>query len=204
MSASDAVYCMLTPVFVASAVHGLRYGVLSRHPGWRGRVDRLLHTAMALVMAVMPWRNLGRVLPEEAQTAFFAAAALWYPLTAVRSRQQSGPAATVKRLPHAVGMAAMGWMTRPGAAEPHEALGGGPLTAHHSGHFVGQAKAGGAITAVLVLFLLTHALRMLTRGMPALRTSGNRGTSTVRELYDDFWNGLTALGTAVMLLLMAH
>ncbi|MER5409273.1 DUF5134 domain-containing protein [Streptomyces sp. NPDC002769] len=204
MSASDVIYCMLTPLFVAAAVHGLRHDVLSRRSGWRSRVDRLLHTAMALVMAVMPWFDLGRGLPEGAQTAFFAAAALWYPLTAVSGRQESGPAAAARRLPYAVGMAAMGWMTRPGAAEPHEALGGAPVPAHHSAHPVGQMKGDETVTAVLALYLLTHALRLLTRDMPTRRATGSSDISTDRELYGRFWEGTTALATAVMLLLMVH
>ncbi|MFJ2397718.1 DUF5134 domain-containing protein [Streptomyces sp. NPDC087843] len=204
MSASDVIYCMLTPLFVAAAVHGLRHEVLSRRSGWRSRVDRLLHTAMALVMAVMPWFDLSRVLPGGAQPAFFVAAALWYPLTAVSGRQESGPAATARRLPYAVGMAAMGWMTRPGAAEPHEALGGVPVTVHHSGHPVGQMKAADTLTAVLALYLLSHALRLLTRDMPTLRTARSSDVSTDREVYGRFWEGTTALGTAVMLLLMVH
>ncbi|MFD8424026.1 DUF5134 domain-containing protein [Streptomyces sp. NPDC059466] len=204
MSASDVIYCMLTPLFAASAVHALRYGVLPRCPGWRSRVDRLLHAVMALAMAVMPWWNLGRVLPGAAPTAFFVAAALWYPLTAVDRRRKSGPAAVVKRLPHAVGMAAMAWMTRPGAAEPHEALGAEPLTMHQTDRAVGSMKAADTVTAVLALCLLTHALRLLTRGMPPWRVSGSGGVFTVRELNDHFWNGVTALGTAVMLLLMTH
>ncbi|MFJ5274775.1 DUF5134 domain-containing protein [Streptomyces sp. NPDC088358] len=204
MSASDVIYCMLTPLFVAAAVHGLRHEVLSRRSGWRSRVDRLLHTAMALVMAVMPWLDLNRVLPGGAQTAFFAAAALWYPLTAVSGLQESVPAAAARRLPYAIGMAAMGWMTRPGAAEPHEALGGGPVTAHHSGHPVGQMEAADTLTAVLALYLLAHALKLLTRDMPTLRTARSSDISTDRELYGRFWEGTTALGTAVMLLLMVH
>ncbi|MGW5463648.1 hypothetical protein [Streptomyces sp. NPDC003996] len=41
----------------------------------------------------------GRVLPE-VQAAWFAAAAAWFPLTAVRRGQEPRPVATAWRLPH--------------------------------------------------------------------------------------------------------
>ncbi|MFF7597698.1 hypothetical protein [Streptomyces mirabilis] len=68
MSATDVVRCMLTALFAAGAVHALWCGLLSRSSGWRSRGDHLLHTVMALAMAVMPW-NGGGMLPE-AQTTF--------------------------------------------------------------------------------------------------------------------------------------
>ncbi|MET8809811.1 DUF5134 domain-containing protein [Streptomyces sp. NPDC004546] len=45
------------------------------------------------------------------QAAWFAAAAVWFPLTAVRRGQEPRPVATAPRLPHAAAMAAMAWMT---------------------------------------------------------------------------------------------
>ncbi|MQY34022.1 hypothetical protein SRB17_19880 [Streptomyces sp. RB17] len=68
MNAIDAVHAMPTALFSAGAVHALRHDA-PRSPGWRSRVDHLLHTAMALAMAVMPWRS-GRVLPELPRTVF--------------------------------------------------------------------------------------------------------------------------------------
>ncbi|MER7693287.1 hypothetical protein [Streptomyces sp. NPDC097610] len=62
MSAIDVVSCMLTALFTAAAVRALRAAPVSRSLGRRSRVDHLLHTAMALAMAVMPW-NCGPRLP---------------------------------------------------------------------------------------------------------------------------------------------
>ncbi|AVH55209.1 MULTISPECIES: DUF5134 domain-containing protein [Streptomyces] len=183
MSASDAVYCMLTALFTATAVHGLRRGVMSRNTGWRGRGDHLLHTAMALVMAVMPW-SWGRSLHHTAQAVFFAAAALWFPLTAVCRHQESRLAATVRRLPYTVGMAAMAWMA-------------------WTAHTAGPPAAAEATTAALALYLLTYALWSLIRVMPALRTAPYpaAGPHAGQEPYGHFWDGSMALGTVIMLLM---
>lgn len=105
MSASDVVRCMLTALFAAGAVHALWCGLLSRSSGWRSRGDHFLHTVMALAMTVMPW-NGGGMLPE-ARTIFFAAAALWFPLTAVSRQRQFELTDVARRLPYAAGMAAM-------------------------------------------------------------------------------------------------
>ncbi|MFB6755093.1 MULTISPECIES: DUF5134 domain-containing protein [Streptomyces] len=204
MSAIDTVYGMLSVLFAAAAVHGLRRTVLSKGSAWRERLDHLLHTAMALAMAVMPW-SWGRVLPEPPQTAFFAAAALWFLLSARDSR----PGTIARRLPHAAGMAAMAWMSHSMAASSHETLAGGLSAAHHaagSGHHAEETTAGDAVAATLALFLLAYALWSLTRDMPALRTPrppGMHGTgaSGTRHPYAHFWEGSMALGTAVMLLM---
>ncbi|MFJ8025788.1 hypothetical protein [Streptomyces sp. NPDC096311] len=62
MSATDVVSCMLTALFAAAAVRALQGALASRSLGRRSRVGHLLHTAMALVMAVMLW-NCGPRLP---------------------------------------------------------------------------------------------------------------------------------------------
>ncbi|MGW4136262.1 DUF5134 domain-containing protein [Streptomyces mirabilis] len=181
MSASDVVRCMLTALFAAGAVHAMWCGLLSRSSGWRSRGDHLLHTVMALAMAVMPW-NGGGMLPE-AQTTFFAAAALWFPLTAVSRQRQFELTDVTRRLPYAAGMAAMAWMT-------------------HLGHSTGS-KAGGVVTGMLALYLLACALRSLTRDMPVLRRApGTADSSTgIRAPYTHFWHGSMALGTVIMLLM---
>ncbi len=81
-------------------------------PEQRDRGDHLLHTVMALAMAVKPW-NGGGMLPE-APTTFFTAAALWFPLTAVSRQRQFELTDVARRLPYAAGMAAMAWMTHLG------------------------------------------------------------------------------------------
>ncbi|MFJ5303221.1 DUF5134 domain-containing protein [Streptomyces sp. NPDC088350] len=182
MTATDVVHGMLTALFAASAVYALRRAVPPRSSGWRDRGDRLLHTVMASAMAVLPWLRDGEV-PARAQVVFFAAAALWFPLTAVLGRRP-GPADLVRRSPYAVGMAAMAWM---------------PV--RHGG--VTDARTGDLVTGVLTLCLLAYALRSLTRDMPGLRgTSGRAGVSMdIGGACDRFWHGSTAMGTAIVLLM---
>ncbi|MDX2546243.1 DUF5134 domain-containing protein [Streptomyces sp. WI04-05B] len=186
MSAADVVHGMLTALFAGAAVHTLRQAALTRGAGWRGRGDVLLHTVMAAAMAVMPWQPIGDG-PAPGWTAlFFAAAALWFPLTAVLGLRLRGPgwADLVHRSPHAVGMAAMAWM---------------PV--RHSG--VTDAGTGDLVTAALTLFLLAHALRSLTQDMPTLRGASG-GVSISTDLGGPcarFWQGSTAMGTALMLLM---
>ncbi|MDQ0760330.1 DUF5134 domain-containing protein [Streptomyces canus] len=203
MSPSDVVYCMLTALFVAAAVHGLRRGLLSGRPGWRARVDHLLHAAMALVMAAMPW-GFAQAVPAAAQMGFFAAAASWFPLTAVR-RQESVLRAQVRRLPQAAGMAAMGWMawtSRSMAGPSHENLADGPAPARHLAHSAGDSAIADVVVTMLVLYLLGCALQSLTREMPALRsTADRRDAGTARDPYGCFWDGSMALGTVIMLLM---
>ncbi|MDT0469137.1 DUF5134 domain-containing protein [Streptomyces gibsoniae] len=204
MSAADVVHWMLTALFAAGAVHALRDGVLARSSGWRSRVDHVLDIAMALAMAMMPWTS-GYMLPRLPQTVFFAAAALWFPLTAVRRAQKSGLVDIARRLPHAAGMAAMAWMTYLTAGSSHETLAEGISSAHHTAH-VGHStgvKGGDLVTGVLALYLLVCALRSLTRDMPPL--CGASGTVDVATSmcgpYNHFWHGSMALGTAIMLLM---
>ncbi|MFJ3307183.1 DUF5134 domain-containing protein [Streptomyces sp. NPDC086549] len=204
MSAADVVYCMLTALFAAAAVRVLRHAIVSRRLAWRGRVDLSLHAAMALAMAVMPWNGV-RILPAVPLTAFFAAAALWFPLTAVSRRQESRLTATARRLPYAVGMAAMAWMAHSMAVPSHETLAEGFPAAHqaaHLGHSAGGSKAGDVVTGVLALYLLVCALRSLTRDMPTLcRVPDTVALSTsFRDLYGHFWDGSMTLGTVIMLL----
>lgn len=107
MSATDLVHGMLTALFAAAAVYTAWQAVLTRGSGWRGRGDRLLHTVMASAMTVMPWHPIDEGPPPGRTTLFFAAAALWFPLTAVLSLRGPGWTGLVHRSPHAVGMVAM-------------------------------------------------------------------------------------------------
>jgi len=134
MNAGDAVHAMLTALFAAGTAHALGYGVLPRGSGWRHRVDHLLHAVMALAMTAMPWQP-GRVLPAAAQTAFFVAAASWFPLTGLRGSPGRRWQAVVRRLPHAAGMAAMAWMS-------YRATDPAPRT-----------PSGDVVTATLALYL---------------------------------------------------
>ncbi|WP_171115138.1 MULTISPECIES: DUF5134 domain-containing protein [unclassified Streptomyces] len=210
MSAPDVVHGMLTALFTAAALHGLRHGILSPGSGWRSRIDHLLHAVMALAMAAMPW---GRVPVGTAQSTFFVAAALWFPLTAVRRRHESQLTATARRLPYAVGMAAMAWMVMPHATKdaPHQTQAKGLPSAHQGAHLAcpaGESSPADVVIAVLALCLLTCALRSLTRAMLPVRATKETvdisdavGTSTLGESYRHFWDGSMALGTAIMLLM---
>ncbi|MEU9149493.1 DUF5134 domain-containing protein [Streptomyces sp. NPDC048417] len=205
MSAAEVVHYMLTALFAAAAVRALRQAVLTRTRACRSRVDHLLHAVMALAMAVMPW-SWGGALPELPQSLFFATAALWFPLTAVKCGQERRLSATARRLPYAVGMAAMTWMSYRAAGHAHQAVAEGVPTAHQAmrlSHFTGGSKADNIVTGVLALYLLTCSLRSLTRDMPTLRaTAGTADNPTsLRSVCNRFWDGATAMGTAVMLLM---
>lgn len=207
MSASDVVHGMLTALFTAGALRGLRHGILSPGSGWRSHIDHLLHAVMALAMAAMPWGRL------PVGSMFFVAAALWFPLTAVRRRHESRLTAIAGRLPYAVGMAAMAWMVMPHAREgaSHQTQAKGLPSAHHGSDLAGPAgesSSADLVIAVLVLCLLTCALRSLTRAMLPVRaieetvdTTDAVGTSTLGESCRHFWDGSMALGTAIMLLM---
>ncbi|MFF7160754.1 DUF5134 domain-containing protein [Streptomyces sp. NPDC008086] len=204
MLAADVVNCTLTALFTAAAVQALRHGVLSRGSGRRDRVDQLLHTAMALAMAVMPW-SWGRLLPQAPTTVFFAAAALWFPLTAVGRRPEPWPTAIRRSLPYAAGMAAMAWMTYSTADPSHEPPTEGLPAMHqavHVGHVAEHSQIADAVTGVLALCLLGCALRSLTREMPALgRARRMQDGSSTGKPYRHFWDGSMSLGTVVMLLM---
>jgi hypothetical protein len=111
----------------------------------------------------------GRVLPE-VQAAWFAAAAVWFPLTAVRRGREPSPVATAPRLPHAAAMAAMAWMTHSMAGASPEVRSRGVPEAYqaaHLAHATGESTAGDLVTGVLALYLITSALRSLTRDITA-------------------------------------
>ncbi|MET8331079.1 DUF5134 domain-containing protein [Streptomyces sp. NPDC005181] len=185
---------MLTVLFAAAAIHELRHRVLPRSSGWRVRIDGLLHTVMAVAMSAMTW-SWGAQVPTRAQAVFFAAAALWFPLSALSRRGARLPAAA-RSLPSAAGMAAMAWMARPMAGSGHE------TPAVHAGHSTGDPGTHDAGTVILVLYLLACALRSLTRDMPGLRrNTSSPHTPAVKDLYGHFCEGAMQLGTVVMLLL---
>jgi lysylphosphatidylglycerol synthetase-like protein (DUF2156 family) len=203
----DLVHGMLTVLFALVAVHALRRGVRSPGTGRRDRMDHLLHFAMAVAMAAMPW-SIGRSLSGRTMTVLFTAAAVWFPLTALHRRTADTAAAIAARLPSAAGMAAMAWMLRtPFArvAPSHETPAGGVPAAHHSaalGHPAGASVPAAVVTTVLTVYLLACALRSLTRPMPSLRSAtdaAHRAAAT--DPYGHSREGAMALGTALMLLM---
>ncbi|MEV2198198.1 DUF5134 domain-containing protein [Streptomyces phaeochromogenes] len=197
MGGTDVVWSMLTLLFAAAAIHELRHRVLPRRSGWSMRTDGLLHVSMAMTMCAMPWSR-GAWMPAGAQAAFFAGAALWFPLSALSRRHGTRLTLVTRSLPSAAGMAAMAWTVRPTQGAGHETL------AAHAGHSMGTGGPAthGTGIGVLALYLLVCALRSLTRDMPGLRgTTGHRRFPAVREVRDHFWEGTTHLGTVVMLLM---
>ncbi|MFD9293066.1 DUF5134 domain-containing protein [Streptomyces sp. NPDC060030] len=199
MSAPDVVYSMLSVLFVAAAVHALTQALRRNEPDWRGRVGHLLHAAMALAMAAMPW-SWGRALPVVPQTVFFAGAALWFCSAALHGHASSWTAAA-RSLPAAAGMTAMAWMTHSMADSAH----GGDTPGHHAGHLgspTGGPETADMITAVLALYLLICSLWSLTRCMPTLgKAPDTAGRPVAARVYGHFWDGSMAMGTAVMLLM---
>lgn len=185
--ALDVVQCMLTVLFALVSLHALRHGLRSPGAGRRDRVDHLLHFVMAVSMAAMPWSPVGS-LSGRTTAVLFTAAALWFPLTALHHRSADTMSALVRRLPPAVGMAAMAWMLR----TPH----GGAVASHDS--------PAGAVTTLLTVCLLACALRSLTRPMPSLRSATDAAhRAAAQHTYGHVRDGAMALGTAVMLL-MSH
>lgn len=177
----DLVHVLLTVLFAVVAAHALRRSLRSPGAGRRDRVDHLLHCAMALAMAAMPW-SPGHALSGGTATVLCAAAALWFPLTALHRRTPDTVAAVAARLPAAAGMAAMAWMPR----APHGRTVPAPAT---------------VATALLAAYLLVCAVRSLTRPMPSLRSAtvtAHRAAAT--DPYGHSRDGAMALGTAVMLL----
>ncbi|MGK3940086.1 DUF5134 domain-containing protein [Streptomyces caeruleatus] len=197
------VHCLLTLLFVAVLLQGPARGVGSPGTGFGVRVDRLLAAAMAVSMAAMPWID---VPAGHAAVAggVFTAGAVWF-LLPVGRRETGRTAATIHRLPHAAGMAAMAWMLR----VPH--TGTGPARAHlrAAAHSTGPAllgtgvsPGGSAITLSLASCLLAYALWSLTRPMPALRSAvsaARRAAAATPARY--VGEGAMALGTAVMLVM---
>jgi hypothetical protein len=196
---------MLTALFATAAVRALWQGVLARTRGCRSRIDHLLHSAMALAMAVMPW-SWGSALPQLPQSVFFVGAALWFPLTAVKSGQERQLSAIVRRLPYSVGIATMAWMSYRAAGHSHQTMAEGVPTAQqatHLGHSMGESKADSVVTGVLALYLLTCSVRSLTRDMPILRGAADttNNSTSLKGACNSFWDGAMALGTVVMLLM---
>ncbi|MDQ0785196.1 DUF5134 domain-containing protein [Streptomyces sp. B3I8] len=201
----DVVHVMLTVLFALAAVQALWHCVRWPKAGRRDRVDHLLHSAMSVTMAAMPW-SLGRPLSGRVATVVLMLAALWFPLTALRHHSANRVTDIVGRLPHAVGMVAMAWMSRThhGAGmPPHETLAAAPA-AHGTttpGHATGVPVPAAWVTGLLTVYLLACAIRSLTRPMPSLRSAPDAARrAAATNPYGHVRDGATALGTALMLL----
>ncbi|MER5366536.1 DUF5134 domain-containing protein [Streptomyces sp. NPDC002722] len=205
--ALEGLHYMLTLSFVLVALHALWQSVRLPGAGCRDRVDHLLHFTMAAAMAAMPW-SFYRPLSGRTMTVLFAAAALWFPLTALHRRGEGTALVIAGRLPPAAGMAAMAWMswTPPGPAVPaHENLARGVPAAHHTlahGHAASASMTAGLVTVTLTVYLLGCALWSLTRPMPALRAATDAAhRAAAADPCGHVRDGAMAMGTAVMLLL---
>lgn len=203
----DVVHVMLTALFALAVVQALWHRARWPGAGRRDRVDHVLHAAMALVMAAMPW-SVGRSLSGRGTTAVLTLAALWFPLTASRRRTVSAATDLVGRLPHAVGMAAMAWLPRTHhgmAMPPHETLAAGAPAAYGTstaGHATGAPAPAAWVAGLLTAYLLACAVRSLTRPMPSLRSTPSAARrAAAADPYGHVRDGATALGTALMLLM---
>ncbi|GAA2083543.1 DUF5134 domain-containing protein [Streptomyces albiaxialis] len=229
MIAATGLRWILTLAFAALAVHGTWRAV--RAPRWPYRVSHLLHAVMAVAMAVMAWPR-GMELTAGPQTAFFAAAALWYPLAALAWPGDAGRARELRgALPHAAAMAAMAWMLDAMAramdgmspASHTGGGGGGHAGGHHHGGGADSlatmsltAPGARAAAGLLAVLFLAWALWWLARGFdearaapvgtPYGRTPAPRTapsrTSVPHRAYDLLCHGAMALGMAVMFVLM--
>lgn len=145
MIAGTGLRTVLTLLFAAAALYGLRL-LLRPSPGTGSRgpdaVGGLLHTAMAVCMAVMVW-PAGMEVPALPQTALFSAATLWFAARAVLRRQdRPGDAA------HAVMSAGMAWMVTAMASlhSPAVRPGTGAATGHGSHHAADGGTAAVSLT----------------------------------------------------------
>ncbi|MBY8876080.1 DUF5134 domain-containing protein [Actinacidiphila acidipaludis] len=204
MSAVDAVRLMLTALFAVAAVATLRRHVVRSGLRWRGRTGSLLHAVMAADMACMTWRWYPHV-PAMPHTVFYAVAALWFPLSAPRRGDGAVAPEVLRALPSAAAMAAMAWMAHPMRASGHATMAAGLAEGRGTARAMddSMAASGGGTAAVglLALFLLLCALWSLTRDLPGLSRTAATGHTSTQSVHDHFWDGVTALGTAVMLVL---
>ncbi|MEU2672054.1 DUF5134 domain-containing protein [Streptomyces sp. NPDC007164] len=132
MSSTDTVYALLTTLLTGAALYAVHHALAPDGPAWRGRVDHLLHAATA-------GDAVGPSLPQTAQTLLYSVAAVWFTLVPACRPGESRPDATARRLPSALGMAAMVWMLR----TPHGTHHAPAVAAPHSGSPVTAAPAGG-------------------------------------------------------------
>ena len=203
----DVVHVMLTVLFALAAVQALWHCVRWPKAGRRDRVDHLLHFAMSVTMAAMPW-SFGRPLSGRVTTVVLTLAALWFPLTALRRHPANRVTDIAGRLPYAVGMVAMAWMSRTHhgtAMPPHATLAAGAPAAHGTvtpGHAAGAPVPAAWVTGLLTVYLLACAMRSLTRPMPSLRSAPDAARrAAATNPCGHVRDGATALGTALMLLM---
>lgn len=153
MIAGPGLRWALTGLFAVIALHGL-FSVLRPADGRTDRpvtdvVGNLLHTVMAVAMAVMVW-PVGMDVPVMPQVLLFAAAALWFLTLAVLPHHPGGavPGAgpAQARLPcvlHAAMAGAMAWMVNAMAGSMTES------TRHSAAGHEGHHMAGGPMTTTL-------------------------------------------------------
>lgn len=107
-----ALRWLITLMFVFSAGVCISSILRNRHSAG-DLVSHSLHAIMAIAMAVMAWPS-GAALPTRAPMIFFAAAAVWFAVTTVRTTGHRGA-----NVYHTLMMLAMAWM--------YAAMGGLPL-----------------------------------------------------------------------------
>lgn len=213
MIAGTGLRTALTVLFAAAALYGLRLLLRPCARSVKARaadtVDGLLHTAMALCMAVMVW-PAGMDVPALPQTVLFSAATLWFASRAVLHRHdRPGDAA------HAVMSAGMAWMVTAMAhamTSGHSPAGpdtGGSTAASGTGHGSHHAADGGTaamsltdgvsrgLTLVLAAACVAIAWWWLARAFDTARIAPRRP-----EAVQHTCHGGMGAGTAVMLFAM--
>lgn len=107
-----ALRWVVTLLFVFSAGVCVQAIAANRHSG-ASMISHSLHAIMAIAMAVMAWPR-GAELPSRAPMIFFAAAAVWFAASTLRTADHRGA-----NVYHGLMMLAMAWM--------YAAMGGLPL-----------------------------------------------------------------------------
>ncbi len=103
---------VVTLCFIFGAAVCVQAIAANRHSGAKA-VSHSLHAIMAIAMAVMAWPR-GAELPPRAPMIFFAAAAVWFAISTLRTADHRGG-----NVYHTLMMLAMAWM--------YAAMGGLPL-----------------------------------------------------------------------------
>jgi hypothetical protein len=171
----------------------------------RDRAGDVLHVVMCAAMVAMAWPATMSVA-RWPQTVFFALAALWFLVTALRGAHDGHGGRRVA-LYHVVMMAAMAWMVfvmpramgavaGPGGTTDMPGMPGMSMSASAAGSSVPLDVT--AVALVLVVVFVVAGLAFLSRAIDDARAS----RPVLRSLGGGA-NGVMALGMGLMLLTMA-
>ncbi|WP_033289511.1 DUF5134 domain-containing protein [Amycolatopsis jejuensis] len=186
MIADPGLRWILTALFAAAGVFCLERCV--RQVGITGRVSDVLHTLMCAGMITMAWPAT-MSFARMPQVVLFAAAAVWFAVTAKHGRMY-----------HALMMAGMAWMAfvMPWAGMTMSTTAGG-----HAGHagmtMTGHSPSHVVVVAVgLTVVFLAAGIAWLARAIDHARVETRPGRRTTGLLME----GVMSLGMAVMTVAM--